>query len=199
MKVKLALAFVAVLFAATLARADSVFTVTISQTTMEGGDTAALSFNWDATTQAISDINLVIGNAPGGDNAAGFTWSSAAPYFIPPGQPNAGGLFLLDLDGPGGSYFQIDQGNYGLPPLMPVTGEQLVAIDLNCPGSSIGAPTGGCALGFGDIEFGAADAFITDPPSVPTPEPSSLLLSAVGLAALSGLARKFAQSQSGQA
>jgi PEP-CTERM motif-containing protein len=199
MRVKLALGLVVLFFGAAWARADSVFTVTIPKTTMEDGDTAALSFNWDANTQAISDINLALGNAPSSDNVAGFAWTSVTTYFVPSGDPNAGGLELLELDGPNGSYFQIDMsGIYDLPPLLPELGEQFVGIALNCPTSSGGTPPGGCELSGGNIEFAGADAIITDPPSVATPEPSSLLLSALGVAVLIGFARQYHRQKSGQ-
>lgn len=173
---KLWLSLAAVALLALSARADSVLSVTIPTTTLEGGNTAALSFDWDTTNQTISDVNLVLGNGP---------YSSVSPFLIASVQPFfvSGDLWLLDIYSTQGNLFQLDTNNYGGPPLPPLAGTYEVPLDLQCMNNS------GCRLSYGNIEFGSGTATLTDLPSKGVPEPSTWALLLVALGMLCALRR----------
>jgi hypothetical protein len=78
-----------------------------------------------------------------------------------------------------GDFFQIVQQNLEAPPILPQPGTYFTSLSLRF--NSAGNEENGGS-------FSTVSA-VTNPPSVP--EPSSLLLSAMGIALLIGLARKY--------
>lgn len=175
MKVKLAVAFVCwMLCTSGLARADSVLTVTVPTTTIQIVDvTASLSFDWDVTTSTVYDVNL-------DDLSAPFT-ITAISFF---GGPEDS-LYVLSIAGLGNNYFQLTQTWFSpvTMPIPPVAGIYDAGFfDQNCVSNGSGGSL--CLQGANMVA-----ATVTGP--ISTPEPSLLLLLAMGLAAVVGLGARL--------
>lgn len=162
------IAIVALLFAATAAKADNIVSVVMNPTDFGtlfsrdgqvlGDETVGVTFNWDTTTQTLSDFVLTA-TGPFGSGI------SNTPSFT--AFNSDGSLNILNFD-LGQGQFQLNYGNHGhlIPPLSSTPGNYLTDLGFFCP----------CAIG-DNFEFGTATV-------TATPEPSTLLLMLAGLIGL---------------
>ncbi len=162
------LALIVVLFfAATVAKADNIVSVTLdpmdfgdffSQTGQElGHEIVGVNFTWDTTTQVLSN----------------FVVSSTGPFTMPNAAADVlfgsdGSLWVLDINGPSGSQYQFDFLTMTCFRCLPFPEHTLrisVSSATACPG--------------GSFELGTATVS-----AIPTPEPGSAALLLTGLVAL---------------
>ena len=133
------LALIVVLFfAATVAKADNIVSVTLdpmdfgdffSQTGQElGHEIVGVNFTWDTTTQVLSN----------------FVVSSTGPFTMPNAAADVlfgsdGSLWVLDINGPSGSQYQLDFFNHDLFSVPPIPGTYTADLGFFCncvPGGS---------------------------------------------------------------
>jgi len=162
------LALIVVLFfSAAVAKADNIVSVTLdpmdfgdffSQAGQElGHEIVGVNFTWDTTTQVLSN----------------FVVSSTGPFTMPNVAAESlfgsdGSLWVLDINGPGGSEYQLDFFNHDLFSVPPIPGTYTADLGFFC----------NCVPG-GDFELGTATVS-----AIPTPEPGSAALLLTGLVAL---------------
>jgi hypothetical protein len=184
MKLRLALSVLAALLFTGMAQADSVFSVSTPNTPFSvsagTGDSASISFDWDATTDTISDLALVIDTT----SDSTFQIASVGTSF------SDGSLDSLNIISTEGSSFQFTTADFGpaTPPIPPIPGTYFFGIFLQW--CTVDSPNP-CPFSQQDFQE-TAGTFATVAP-VGTPEPSLLLmlLSTLGLLLL---AKRFAYS-----
>lgn len=161
-------------FSVTTASADSFVSVVLEPTQFNGfagivngnltfaSETVGASFDWDITTQAISNVVLTA-NGPWGMGL------SNVPSVVFDG---SGAILIMNFDG-GRSEFQLNYLNHdpaGFPHLASTPGTYVTDLGFFC---------GQCLAGNSDFELGTA---IVSP--IATPEPSTAVLVLAGLIAL---------------
>jgi hypothetical protein len=165
------LALIVVLFfAATVAKADNIVSVTLdpvdfgdffSQTGQDlGHEIVGVNFIWDTTTQVLSN----------------FVVSSAGPFTMPNAAADVlfgsdGSIWVLDINGPSGSQYQLDFFNHDLFSVPPIPGTYTADLGFFC----------NCVPG-GSFELGTATVS-----AITAPEPGSAVLLLTGLVALTAL------------
>jgi hypothetical protein len=166
---------------ASVAKADSFVSVVIAPTTFSNlqafingqlvtvDETVGVSFNWDTTTQTLSDF-AVTAVGPFGE---GLSNIPTAIIF-----KSSGGLSLLNFSNGQGDQFQMNSGIHGglIPPIPPVPGVYSADLDFFCPQ---------CVSGGDNFKIGTATVS-----STAISEPGTLVLLGVGLAALAARKRR---------